>query len=149
MATAAAVAPLLFLCFLFTIVSVYGLTCWPCQGVVCPSIDTYDCPSGVVKSGCECCHECAKEQGEKCGGSFDVFGKCAEGLVCVRQVGQEGRPTFITWEGVCLTPQQAESSITSSTGPPRDTPLPASTTTPRTSHLKRSIPAAINNSPIY
>nr|XP_045612417.1 venom protein 302-like [Procambarus clarkii] len=97
-------APLaVIVCLSVLVVSCHGLTCFPCEGIRCPALDTYDCPKSVVKSGCKCCHECAKVQGEDCGGSFNVHGQCAEDLSCV-EVGKD-KITF--WRGRCMTSQEA------------------------------------------
>ena len=42
------------------------------------------CKSGeYVKSGyCGCCLECAKDEGEQCGGEWGEKGKCGSGLIC-------------------------------------------------------------------
>ena len=72
--------------------------CLPCGGSPCQvgvitrsgSLGIYNlqtpvcCKSGeYVKSGyCGCCLECAKDEGEQCGGEWGEKGKCGSGLIC-------------------------------------------------------------------
>lgn len=104
--------------FSLIIVSVCGLTCFPCHDVKCPDPSTYDCSLGVVEKGCDCCYECAKGHGETCGGSYHIHGKCAEGLVC--HSISENRITG--WQGLCLTPDEAERYRSSTNAPGGITP---------------------------
>ena len=34
---------------------------------------------------CGCCDVCAKVEGEECEGDWDLYGKCDEGLTCVKK----------------------------------------------------------------
>jgi len=47
----------------------------------CPSVD--DCRGGRTSDPCDCCPECARVEGETCGGRYRAEGLCDEGLVCV------------------------------------------------------------------
>ncbi|KAK3748835.1 hypothetical protein QZH41_011160, partial [Actinostola sp. cb2023] len=38
---------------------------------------------GVVKDPCNCCDVCAKQVGQKCGGPWNLAGRCDKGLSCV------------------------------------------------------------------
>lgn len=38
---------------------------------------------GQVLDICHCCKVCAKDVGEKCGGIYGIYGKCAEHLTCL------------------------------------------------------------------
>nr|XP_039261624.1 CCN family member 2-like [Styela clava] len=70
-----------FLCLLAATAN--SLSCIPCGDNECPDVP---CPKGVtvVKDECGCCDVCSKQRGEKCGGSFDIFGVCDpnKSLVC-------------------------------------------------------------------
>ncbi|XP_053647389.1 insulin-like growth factor-binding protein-related protein 1 [Cherax quadricarinatus] len=84
MATTAAVAPLLLLCFLFTIVSVEGKEkidqCKSCSVVRCAGgPETMKCTYGIVKDWCGCCYTCGLGPGSPCGRDVGV---CGTGLVC-------------------------------------------------------------------
>ncbi|KAI4897407.1 hypothetical protein NFI96_005672 [Prochilodus magdalenae] len=66
--------------------------CGSCDGVNCP---TAQCPGGQVLDVCGCCYECAKQNGEICGGDWDRHGKCDKGLRCMKHGRSRHR------EGVC------------------------------------------------
>ena len=36
----------------------------------------------MVSDVCGCCNVCAKLEGERCGGVWDMYGTCAPGLKC-------------------------------------------------------------------
>nr|API81350.1 venom toxin [Hemiscorpius lepturus] len=59
-----------------------ALTCLPCDSSKCPL--PVNCPVGTVKDVCDCCLECAKGLNEVCGGPWEMFGKCAPGLTCLK-----------------------------------------------------------------
>jgi len=65
------------------IASVSSLSCMSCDQLVCPK--PASCKGGIVKDVCGCCDVCAKLEGEECGGAWDMSGKCARGLRCVRK----------------------------------------------------------------
>jgi len=60
--------------------SVLSLSCLcekeKCTKVVCRN-------GGVVKDACNCCDVCAKKVDQKCGGLFNLAGRCDNGLACV------------------------------------------------------------------
>ncbi|CAH1244772.1 HTRA3 [Branchiostoma lanceolatum] len=58
--------------------------CPPCELLMDVCVDPQPCPSNTVMDPCGCCEECAKVEGEMCGGSWDIDGKCADGLTCVK-----------------------------------------------------------------
>jgi len=68
---------LLILCTLF--VSVFSLSC------KCGKCKKPDCKNGVglVKDPCNCCDVCAKQETQKCGGPWNLAGRCDKGLACV------------------------------------------------------------------
>ena len=66
--------------FLLTCHSVDSLSCVPCSEVKCPT--PKNCKGGTVLGSCNCCLECAKVEGETCGGSWDMAGRCDSGLRC-------------------------------------------------------------------
>ena len=40
---------------------------------------------GTTTDACGCCTVCAKVEGEKCGGPWNIAGVCDKGLICVPQ----------------------------------------------------------------
>ncbi|KAF5896583.1 cysteine-rich motor neuron 1 protein-like, partial [Clarias magur] len=60
-----------------------ALSCLPCYKAQCPT--DLNCLGGKAQSVCGCCLVCAKVKNEECGGPYDVYGTCDEGLVCVRR----------------------------------------------------------------
>ncbi|XP_032821019.2 cysteine-rich motor neuron 1 protein-like isoform X1 [Petromyzon marinus] len=42
------------------------------------------CAGGTVPDVCHCCHACAKQVGEACGGMYDMLGTCDRGLRCAQ-----------------------------------------------------------------
>ncbi|XP_028515661.1 four-domain proteases inhibitor [Exaiptasia diaphana] len=69
---------LIIVCALFA--SVLSLSCY-CEKKKC---STTFCPNGgTVKDECGCCDVCAKQVGQKCGGLYDLAGRCDKGLSCV------------------------------------------------------------------
>ncbi|XP_066963268.1 single insulin-like growth factor-binding domain protein-2 [Macrobrachium rosenbergii] len=72
----------LLLCFSLAIVAVSGLTCINCATVKCASPESLNCQYGAVERQCGCCYECRKGVGEECGGPLNIYGTCAEGLIC-------------------------------------------------------------------
>ena len=82
-----------------------ALRCPICDsGVInCPAIQKLKCKGGLVADVCGCCGVCAKVKGEKCGGPFNLFGKCDCGLECLknqRDILIKGRFTAL---GLCMT----------------------------------------------
>ncbi|XP_071964831.1 cysteine-rich motor neuron 1 protein-like isoform X2 [Antedon mediterranea] len=61
------------------------LKCPPCNEVHCSprKASKLKCPGGVTTGVCGCCPVCAKQEGEKCGGTHNYMGKCDAGLECV------------------------------------------------------------------
>merc|ERR1719481_606728 len=53
----------------------------PCQE--CPPIPDYCSTGQTVLDPCGCCEECAKGEGDECGGLFGLYGTCADDLECV------------------------------------------------------------------
>ncbi|KAK7058236.1 hypothetical protein SK128_004289, partial [Halocaridina rubra] len=96
---------------------VVGLSCPPCEGVSCPPVSSYNCPLGITETQCGCCHECLQGVGERCGGSFNIYGTCSDDLTCVGDYSW-------TVAGTCKTPEEINHGKTSTT--------PASITSPTT-----------------
>ncbi|XP_065661866.1 venom protein 302 [Hydra vulgaris] len=69
------------------------LRCRPCEPDLCPPRPL--CNGGYVKGICGCCDTCAKVDGEKCGGLWNMYGKCDVGFVCA-QVKRHAK-------GVCVS----------------------------------------------
>ena len=65
------------------------LSCVPCAQWKCTPDDELNCKGGLTTGKCGCCNACAKIEGEKCGGIFDILGICDAGLKCVR-AGKKG-----------------------------------------------------------
>ena len=61
-----------------------GLSCLPCSEVTCDPLYRLGCKGGLTTDPCQCCVACAKLRGERCGGAFNVVGKCDCGLKCRR-----------------------------------------------------------------
>lgn len=59
-----------------------ALTCESCQLTTCAVV--IDCAAGMVIDECNCCAVCAKDEGDTCGGVFDLNGKCGLNLYCHR-----------------------------------------------------------------
>mgnify|MGYP002803633958 CR=1 FL=1 len=72
-----------------------ALRCLPCKLSRPPCVPLYklNCKGGLVKDVCGCCAICAKLKGEKCGGPWDILGKCDCGLTCYKS------PTVIAQMG--------------------------------------------------
>ncbi|XP_066962772.1 single insulin-like growth factor-binding domain protein-1 [Macrobrachium rosenbergii] len=80
----------LLLCISLATVTVAELSCNDCTLVKFgPRPELIYCPYGVVWSPCTCRDECSKGEGEECGGPLDIFGTCAEGLICHGGYGME------------------------------------------------------------
>lgn len=58
-----------------------ALVCFPCSMGSCQP--PKDCKGGLVPGQCGCCHVCAKQKNESCGGFSNVYGTCDQGLQCV------------------------------------------------------------------
>ncbi|XP_019615429.1 PREDICTED: uncharacterized protein LOC109463154 [Branchiostoma belcheri] len=67
--------------------------CPPCKLDQCPDIRG-KCLGDVLKDPCDCCEECAKTEGETCGGKRHKLGTCMEGLHCETKRGRK--------KGVCV-----------------------------------------------
>ncbi|XP_060092341.1 insulin-like growth factor-binding protein 7 [Heteronotia binoei] len=59
--------------------------CPPCAPAQCPELPARGCPLGQVLDGCGCCPQCARGEGEACGGGAGGWGRCAAGLECRRR----------------------------------------------------------------
>ncbi|GAB6027744.1 hypothetical protein CHUAL_001981 [Chamberlinius hualienensis] len=58
-----------------------GLHCRPCDPSKCFQ-ENNNCTYGTVKDVCGCCNVCGKGDGERCGGPWNLGGKCGQGLKC-------------------------------------------------------------------
>jgi hypothetical protein len=62
--------------------------------VKCTPVYKLNCAGGLVRDVCGCCAVCAKVKGEKCGGPWNLRGRCGCGLRCrkspkvIAQVGE-------------------------------------------------------------
>ncbi|XP_068202958.1 venom protein 302-like [Palaemon carinicauda] len=96
--------------------STSGLRCAPCVASEsrCPnSAKEGECPYGIVTDICDCCFVCGQGPGDKCGGFWNVDGKCGTGLECVS-------PQADMWgfEGICKAVEDTPTTKESSTADP-------------------------------
>lgn len=78
------VALLLVWSFLTAIPVVSSLSCLSCHDFDCGPPPK--CKGGTVLDICGCCKECAKLEGEICGGDWGELGSCDSGLKCVHRI---------------------------------------------------------------
>ena len=73
-----------------------GLSCLPCSNpeVKCTAAFKLGCKGGLTFDPCGCCAVCAKVRKERCGGLFNVVGKCDCGLSC--------RSPTVNHVGICV-----------------------------------------------
>jgi len=86
---------LVFVCM--TIVKFEGtdaLMCSICNHSFCPK--PTNCKGGLTMGVCRCCEICAQTEGEICGGFWNFYGKCDQGLKC-----EVTRKKFHGLPGVC------------------------------------------------
>jgi len=124
---AAMILPLVFL--VFRLQQCNSLSCFPCPAAIdCRSAPKpSDCPSRQLTRNaipCNCCRECAKAEGQECGGLWDSSGQCADNLDCVGE-DTENHP------GVCRYKNKVS--------PPVFPPLPPSDLTNRVSRNRKLI----------
>ncbi|XP_039264504.2 ryncolin-1-like [Styela clava] len=93
------------------------LSCVPCEELMvndkgetievkrkCPKLN---CPGSETAGLCNCCNRCAKQEGETCGGDFNMEGDCEPYLRCVTResrIDPEGRIVLApspNWGGRC------------------------------------------------
>eukprot|EP00794_Sanderia_malayensis_P016846 gene16846-18545_t len=60
----------------------FSLTCLPCKETQCKEVQSLRCQGGLARDPCGCCFICAKLEGERCGGPWNIAGVCDKGLVC-------------------------------------------------------------------
>ena len=66
-----------------TLATTQALSCLPCNKETCPPVPK--CKGGLTTDVCDCCTVCAKVRGERCGGPFNIIGKCDRGLTCCKR----------------------------------------------------------------
>lgn len=94
--------------FVVTFSTAESLSCAPCHLYKhqCTPVDQLNCKGGYTLDICLCCTDCAKVEGEKCGGTWDEYGKCDAGLECV--TGVDSHTAHIhDIPGICL-PENSE-----------------------------------------
>jgi len=64
---------------------VLSLSCPECDEFKCRDVSHLRCKGGTTTDACGCCTVCAKVEGEKCGGPWNIAGVCDKGLICVPQ----------------------------------------------------------------
>ncbi|KAF2363937.1 Growth factor receptor cysteine-rich domain [Trinorchestia longiramus] len=65
-----------------------ALRCLPCVKEDCPPAPK--CVWGTGLDVCGCCAECYKGPGEKCGGPWNIFGKCGQKMTCNKIIPADG-----------------------------------------------------------
>ena len=78
------------------------LSCAICDKTAC--VEPLNCKTGVVKDVCSCCNVCAKSINERCGGPWNIHGKCGDGLKC--HIESERSKIYLPKHfraGVCVT----------------------------------------------
>ncbi|XP_014680369.1 PREDICTED: cysteine-rich motor neuron 1 protein-like isoform X2 [Priapulus caudatus] len=91
---------LFFLLCLFSVTGVSCLTCKKCITEEC--VPSVNCTGGTVRDPCKCCMECAKVEGESCGGLHGTLGECDKGLSCNREVKHgEAVSDVDSKDGIC------------------------------------------------
>nr|XP_039274674.1 venom protein 302-like [Styela clava] len=83
-----------------------------CDALSCPTCNKKKCPylycrgRSEVPNPCECCNECAKLEGEECGGPWHIYGKCDPrrwDLDCVKGPICDKKPTKdFNAKGICM-----------------------------------------------
>ncbi|GAB6024846.1 hypothetical protein CHUAL_009964 [Chamberlinius hualienensis] len=60
-----------------------ALRCAPCNKTLYCLEEPTSCPYGFTTNICDCCIVCAQGPGELCGGIWNTYGKCGDGLECI------------------------------------------------------------------
>ncbi|XP_067122565.1 venom protein 302-like isoform X2 [Centruroides vittatus] len=91
------------LCVLFCMENtISALTCLACDQNTCEKKTEEDCPAGLTRDVCECCVICAKDIGERCGGIWNMYGKCGRNLKCVNPSNPLTTFDYANEYGICL-----------------------------------------------
>ncbi|KAK6474746.1 kazal-type serine protease inhibitor domain-containing protein 1-like [Huso huso] len=77
-----------------------GESCGDCQLDLCPAAPS-SCPAGVVLDECGCCKECGNVEGQICDpdGKQRFYGRCGEGLECVKDSSRTPEPQCMCLSG--------------------------------------------------
>ena len=61
-----------------------SLSCPKCKPKYCKRYvePKLNCTGNLIKDVCFCCYTCAKQINEKCGGRWNLYGRCDIGLEC-------------------------------------------------------------------
>ena len=98
---------LLFLLLFFSVLKKFCSSLLMCPRVCdvskCAHSVSVGCEHGYVLDRCDCCKTCVREVGEECGGKFDGFGVCKNGLECQPRLNDGGHE--------CKTPPGKRYSI--------------------------------------
>ena len=70
--------------------------------LACTPVYKLNCKGGIVKNLCGCCAICASVKGERCGGPWDIYGKCDSGLTCYRSPPDIARYGATRSQGTCV-----------------------------------------------
>ena len=71
-----------------------ALSCTHCsetKKAECTPVRALNCTTDIVLDVCKCCPVCSKGEGEKCGGSYGLKGRCTSGLACYSYEDQSSR----------------------------------------------------------
>ncbi|XP_028391613.1 uncharacterized protein LOC114516362 isoform X2 [Dendronephthya gigantea] len=103
--------------FFLSVYGAEGLSC-QCREEMCDTLDILKqkCKGGLVSDACHCCKTCAKLEGERCGGMFNLHGRCDQGLIC-----QYSSWIFYHRNGFCRLRNQV---VRTETPPTKATVLP-------------------------
>ena len=87
------------ICFCMVEIS-YSISCSKCSLEQCPNVT---CTGSTYKDYCNCCDVCSKQAGMRCGGPWNLFGRCEHGLLCRRNVTH---PRDVELNpGLCVNPE--------------------------------------------
>ena len=89
----------LFFQLVFIFRATDSIGCKKCVVEKCPNVS---CTGSTYKDFCHCCDICSKQVGMRCGGPWNIFGKCEPGLICRRNITNP-RDVEIK-PGVCTDP---------------------------------------------
>ena len=78
---------LLMIAFVLSVIltTTQSLTCVSCTKYAqskCTPAEKLNCQGGLSLGICGCCKVCARIKGEKCGGLWNWYGTCDDGLEC-------------------------------------------------------------------
>ena len=94
------VFPVIAIAILSVLATTQALSCIRCSEARCTPIYKRNCKGGLTYGICGCCAVCAKLKGEKCGGIWNIHGKCDRGLTCDNE--RKGMRFRFFATGICV-----------------------------------------------